>query len=69
MYGRDRIAFTAHNLSANVMMAKVVLEAENQFKASGRMGRVDTSGLVQQSLQDHKQGRTDLERLCIQSDC
>ena len=69
MFGRDPIAFTAHNLSANVIMAKVVLEAESQFKASGRMGRVDTHGLVQQSIQDHKQGRTDLERLCIQRDC
>ena len=58
MFGRDPIAFTAHNhnMSANVIMAKVVLEAEEQFKASGRMGRVDTHGLVQQSNKTTNKG-------------
>ena len=31
--------------------------------------RLDTNGLEQQDVQDHTQGRTDLGRCCIQSDC
>ena len=68
MFRRVPIAFMVNSLSAKVNVEKLALELENRFKTSGRM-RVDTTGLAQQNLQDHEQGRGDLERCCIQSDC
>ena len=51
MFGRDPIALTVNNLSAKVSMEKLALRVENRLKTSGRM---DTNGLAQQKLQDHK---------------
>ena len=68
MFGRDPIAFTANNLSAKVSIENLTLEAESRFKTNERMDAW-TNGFAPQNLRDHEQGRTDMERLCVQSDC
>ena len=68
MFGRDPVAFTVNNLSAKVSMETMAIEIGEPVQDKRKNGCVDKNGLAPQNLQDHKQGRTDLERRWVQSD-